>query len=110
MLQPHFAEEWLSAGRVAGLIGGIVALVPLRRVARAGRIYLALIFVLAGALFSKIFGAYSAVDELLRVFRWPYGQLASFATLTRYLHEVWPFMALAFLIALFFKVRRDPMP
>ena len=107
MLQPHFTEEWLSAGRVMGLLAGIVALVPLRRVARAGRIYLALIFVLAGALFSKIFGAYSAVDELLRAFRWPYGQLASFATLTRFLHEVWPFLALAFLIALFLRIRHQ---
>jgi VanZ family protein len=106
MLQPHFAEEWLSAGRVVGLIAGIAALVLLRRLARAGRIYLALIFVLAGTLFSKIFGAYSAVDELLRVFRWPYGQLASFATLTRFLHEVWPFMAIVFLIALFLRIRR----
>lgn len=37
MLQPHFAEEWLSVGRVAGLMAGVVALAPLRRVARAGR-------------------------------------------------------------------------
>lgn len=109
MLQPHFAEEWVSVGRVVGLMAGVVALPPLRRVARAGRIYLALIFVLAGALFSKIFGAYSAVDESLRLFRWPYGHLASFATLTRFLQEIWPFMALAFLIALFFRLRRDPV-
>ena len=36
-----------------------------------------------------------------RLFRWPYGQLATFATLTRYIHEVWPVLALAWLIALF---------
>ena len=54
---------------------------------------------LAGALFSKIFGAYSALDELLRLFRWPYGQLASFASLTRFLHEAWPVAAVVFLIA-----------
>jgi VanZ family protein len=107
MLQPHFAEDWLSMGRVIGLIAGIVLLIPMRRLPRAGRIYLGLVFVLAGALFSKIFGAYSAVDELLRLFRWPYGQLGSFATLTRFLHEAWPFMALAFLVALFLRVRRE---
>ena len=109
MLQPHFAEEWVSMGRVIGLLAGIGLLVPMRLLARPGRIYMALIFVLAGALFSKIFGAYSALDELLRLFRWPYGQLASFATLTRSLHELWPFMALAFLIALFFRERRAVM-
>jgi len=106
MLQPHFAEEWLSVGRLAGLTAGLLALVPLRRVPRAGRLYLALILTLAGGLFSKIFGAYSALDELLRLFRWPYGQLANFATLTRFLHELWPFLAVAFLVALFIRERR----
>ncbi|HEX7606533.1 MAG TPA: VanZ family protein [Usitatibacter sp.] len=110
MLQPHFAEEWLSVGRVLGLIAGIAMLVPSRRFGRALRIYLALMLVLAGALFSKIVGSYSPLDDFLRLFRWPYGQLASFATLTRFIHEAWPFMALVFLIALFLRVRREAMP
>ena len=107
MLQPYFAEEWLSVGRVLGLVAGVAMLVPTRRLSRAWRIYLALMLVLAGALFSKIVGSYSPLDDFLRLFRWPYGQLASFATLTRFLHEAWPFMALVFLIALFLRVRRD---
>jgi VanZ family protein len=110
MLQPHFAEGWLSTGRVAGLAVGLLAFVPLRRLPRPGRIYLAFVMILAGALFSKIFGAYSPVDELLRLFRWPHGQLANFATLTRFLHEAWPAAAVAFLIALFLRARREPMP
>ena len=109
MLQPHFAAEWVSVWRVIGLVAGIAMFVPMRLLRRPARIYLALVLVLAGALFAKIVGAYSAVDELLRLFRWPYGQLASFATLTRFLHETWPFLALAFLIALFFHVRRSKM-
>jgi VanZ family protein len=110
MLQPHFSEDWVSSARVLGIVGGILLFVPLRRLARPGRIYLGLVMILAGALFSKIFGAYSPLDEFLRLFRWPYGQLASFASLTRFLHEAWPFAAVAFLVALFLKVRRDPMP
>lgn len=106
LLQPHFAEEWLSAGRVAGLAGGLVLFIPLRRLPRLGRIYLALVTILAGALFSKIFGAYSPVEEFLRLFRWPHGQLGSFATLTRFIHELWPVAAIVFLIALFFRERR----
>lgn len=106
MLQPHFAEEWVSAGRIVGLVVGVALLVPTRRLARTMRIYMALILVLAGALFSKIVGAYSPLEEFLRVFRWPYGQLANFATLTRFLHELWPFIAVAYLIALFLHVRR----
>ena len=107
MLRPHFAEDWLSAGRIVGLVLGIGLLFPLRLLPRLARIYLALLFVLAGALFSKIFGAYNALDEWLKLFRAPYGQLASFATLTQFLHEAWPFLALVFLIALFFHGRRE---
>ncbi len=110
MLQPHFAEEWLSAGRIVGLVAGIFLLIPLRRLGRAVRIYLALLFVLAGALFSKIVGAYSALDVWLKLFRWPHGQLATFATLTQFLHEAWPFLALVFLIALFLHTRRHSAP
>lgn len=108
MLQPHFAEGWVSTGRVAGLLCGMLLFVPLRRMPRAGRIYLAFVMLLAGALFSKLVGSYSPVEEFLRLFRWPYGQLASFATLTRFLHEAWPIAAVGFLIALFLRVRRVP--
>jgi VanZ family protein len=108
ILQPHFSEDWLSMGRIAGLAGGIVAFVPLRRTETLARIYLALILVLAGALFSKIFGAYSGLEEFLRLFRWPHGQLATFATLTRFLHEIWPFAAVIFLVSRFVRVGRSP--
>ncbi|HEY2629353.1 MAG TPA: VanZ family protein [Usitatibacter sp.] len=107
MLQPHVAEEWLSAGRIVGLVAGVLLLVPTRRFGRTARNYLALLLVLAGALFSKIAGAYSPLDEFLRVFRWPYGQLANFATLTRFLHELWPIVALAYLIGLFLRSRQE---
>ena len=99
----------MSAGRVAGLAAGVALFVPLRRLARAARIYLGIVLVLAGALFSKIFGAYSALDQLLRLFSWPHGQLTTFATLTRYLHEIWPLAAIVFLVALFLRERRHPV-
>jgi VanZ family protein len=106
LLQPHFSEEWLGMERVAGLAGGLAAFVPLRRLSRSLRIYLGLVTILAGALLAKIFGAYSATEELVRLFRWPHGQLGSFATLTRFLHELWPAAAIVFLIGLFFRERR----
>ena len=107
LLKPHFSADWVSLGRLAGLAAGIAAFVPLRRLPRPGRLYLALLAILAGALFSKIFGVYSPREEFLRLFEWPHGQLGSFATLTRFLHELWPFAALVFLIALFLRERRD---
>jgi VanZ family protein len=106
MLKPHFSVEWMGGGRVLGLIAGLAAFFAVRRLARLARIYLAIVLMLAGALFSKIFGAYSAVEDFLRVFRWPHGQLAGFATLTRFLHELWPFAALVFLIGFFFHMRK----
>jgi VanZ family protein len=109
MLQPNFSADWVSTGRVLGLMGGMLAFIPLRRVGRTGRTYLALVLILAGALFAKIFGAYSPLEELLRLFRWPHGQLASFATLTRFLHELWPFAAVTFLASLFIRSRHVAM-
>ncbi|HUR56143.1 MAG TPA: hypothetical protein VM029_00430, partial [Opitutaceae bacterium] len=61
---------------------------------------------LAGMLFSKIFGSYNAIDEVLRFFNWPHGQLAGFATLTGLLHELWPLVAIVFLIGFFFHTRK----
>jgi len=107
MLQPHLSPDWGSTGRIAGLAAGILVFIPLRKLARLGRIYMAFVLTLAAALFSKVFGAYSAGDEFLRLFRWPYGQLGSFATLTRFIQELWPFAAVAFLVALFFHERRS---
>ena len=106
MLQPHFSDEWVTSGRFVGLALGVAALAPLRRLPRAGRAYVAILAILAGALISKIFGSYSSLVDLLHVFRWPYGQLANFTTLTRSVHELWPFAALTFLVAVFLRDRR----
>ncbi len=109
MLQPHLSADWVNTGRMLGLAGGIALLVPLRKIGRFGRIYLALVLILAGALFSKIFGAYTPMEEFLRLFRWPHGQLGSFASLTRFVHELWPLAAVIFLAALFVTTRRAPV-
>jgi VanZ family protein len=106
MLQPHFSDEWVTGGRFVGLAVGLALLAPLRRLPRAWRMYVATLAILAGALLSKIFGAYSPLVELLQLFRWPHGQLANFTTLTRFLHELWPLAALTFLVALFLRDRR----
>lgn len=108
-LRPQVAAAWMSEGRIAGLALGLLAFLPLRRMPRPGRIYLAIVLLLAGALLAKIFGAYSALGEFLRLFSWPFGQLGNFATLTRWIHEAWPFLALAWLVALFVWRRHEPL-
>ena len=107
LLQPHYRADWVDEARVAGLLLGMLAFIPLRTLARPGRVYLALVLILAGALFAKIFGAYSPVEELVRLFRWPHGQVGSFATLTRFLHELWPLAAVVFLSAIWVRERRS---
>ena len=106
MLQPHADAEWAGGGRVVGIAVGLGAFFALRRVARATRMYLAIVTILAAALFSKMFAPYSGIEDFLRVFRWPHGQLATFATLTRFLHELWPLGAVVYLVGLFLRSRR----
>jgi VanZ family protein len=106
MLKPNFSAEWVSTGRVIGLGAGMAAFFPMRKIGRLTRIYLGIVFVLAGALFAKIFGSYDPVAEVLRFFNWPHGQLAGFATLTAFLHELWPLAAVVFLIGYFFHTRK----
>jgi len=108
-LRPQVAAAWMSEGRIAGLALGLLAFLPLRRMPRPARIYLAIVLLLAGALLAKIFGAGSALGEFLRLFSWPFGQLGNFATLTRWIHEAWPFLALAWLVALFVWRRHEPI-
>jgi hypothetical protein len=110
MLQPHADTEWAGGSRIAGIVVGLVLFMALKRFGRTTRTYLAIVLILAGALFAKVFGAYSGLADFLRLFRWPHGQLASFATLTRFLHELWPLAAVAFLVALFLRARRSPGP
>jgi len=109
MLKPNLTAMWMSEGRVAGLAAGLVLFLPLRRLRRGARTYLAAVCLLAGALFAKIFGEYSELADFLRLFHWPHGQLASFATLTRWLHEAWPVLALGWLVARFVRRPREPI-
>ena len=106
MLKPNLSAEWVSVGRVIGLVAGLACFFPMRKLGKLTRIYLAIVFTTAGALFTKIFGSYNAIDEILRFFNWPHGQLGGFATLTSYIHELWPFAALVFLIGYFFHTRK----
>lgn len=107
MLKPTFSAEWVNEVRVIGLAAGLLLFIPLRVFSLRARTYLAILLVLAGTLFARVVGDYSPMDDLLRLFNWPHGQLATFASLTRYLHEAWPLMALGYLIASFVARRRE---
>jgi hypothetical protein len=105
LLHPHINADWMNEWRALGLVAGIGALAMLRRAPRSTRAYLGFVLILAGALIAKIFGAYSATEELVRLFKWPYMQVSGFASLTRFLHELWPVAAVVFLVGLFLRER-----
>jgi hypothetical protein len=48
MLKPHVSAEWMSGGRVLGLVAGLAGFFAMRRLARLARIYLAIVLMLAG--------------------------------------------------------------
>jgi VanZ family protein len=105
LLHPHINADWMNEWRALGLAAGIGALAMLRRAPRFTRAYVGFVLILAGALIAKIFGAYSATEELVRLFKWPYMQVSGFASLTRFLHELWPVAAVVFLVGLFLRER-----
>ena len=107
MLKPQLSADWVNEVRVIGLAAGLLLFIPLRVFSLRTRTYLAILLMLAGTLFARVVGDYSPMDDLLRLFNWPHGQLATFASLTRYLHEVWPLLALGYLIARFVARRRE---
>jgi len=106
MLKPQLSADWVNEVRVIGLAAGLLIFIALRELERGTRTYLAMLLVLAGALFARIVGDYSPMDDLVRLFRWPHGQLSTFTSLTRYLHEVWPLLVMAYLIASFVSAQR----
>lgn len=110
MLRPALSAEWVNEVRVIGLAAGLLLFIPLRVASRRARTYLAMLFVVAGTLFARVVGDYSPLEDLRRLFVWQHGQLGTFASLTRYLHESWPVLALVYLIASFVaQRRRDPV-
>jgi VanZ family protein len=106
-LKAHLNAEWMSETRTLGLAAGLAVFLPLRSMGTMARTWSAMALVLAGAVLVKVSGNYSPLDEVLKLFNRPYGQLANFASLTGWLHEVWPLAAVAWLAALFLRRAGD---
>ena len=108
MLRASASTEWLSPASVSGLLAGLIASVYLLRLQFRTRLFVATLLVFAGGLMSKLSSIYDPVEATLRLFNWQYGQLSNFNSLTRYLHEIWPLLALIFLAYCFISRRLDP--
>jgi glycopeptide antibiotics resistance protein len=101
MLKPPLLFDWLGYDTAAGMFIGLTLLALLLRFSHRVRIYLAAMVIFAGGLLAKIAAIYDSLPEIVRVFSWPYGQLLNFSILTRWLHELWPLLALVYLILAF---------
>ena len=91
----------LSPATVIGVTSGIFIYLLFARLQFRWRVFWAALFVFAGGVMAKLASVYTALDEALRLFNWPHGQLANFAGLTRWLNEIWPLAALVFLAVVF---------
>lgn len=101
MLKAPQLIDWMAPSRVIGLTSGLILAAYFSRLRYRWRAFCATLFVFAGGLMAKITSIYGAFDETLRLFSWPHGQLVNFASLTRWMHETWPLVAVVFLAWLF---------
>jgi hypothetical protein len=91
----------LSPATVVGVTSGLILQTFFSRLSYRWLAFWAALFVFAGGVMAKLASVYAALDQALRLFNWPHGQLANFASLTRWINEVWPIAALGFLAAVF---------
>ncbi len=91
----------LSPATVIGVTSGLCIYLLFSGTRFRWRAFWAALFVFAGGVMVKLASVYAALDQALRLFNWPYGQLANFAGLTRWLNEIWPLAALVFLAIVF---------
>ncbi len=107
MLKEPQIIDWMAPARVIGLTSGLILSACFMRLGFRWRAFWATLFVFAGGLMAKITSIYGAFDETLRMFYWPHGQLVNFASLTRWINEIWPLLAVIFLASLFV-TRHEP--
>lgn len=105
LLKAPLIAASLSPATVFGVSAGVIFFMLLSRLRYRWRAFWATLLVFAGGVMAKLASVYSALDETLRIFNWPYGQLANFTSLTRWLNEIWPLAAFIFLAIVFVRNR-----
>jgi VanZ family protein len=107
MLKAPLLGTWLGPTSVLGLLAGYVLALMLLGIGERSRLFLALLLVFAGGLMAKMAAIYEGSQAMLGVFDWPHGQIGAIASLTRWLSELWPFVAVVYLAWLYVTTRRN---
>jgi len=98
LLKPPMMLDWFGKDTFVGLVGGFVLLWATTRLSHRWRVYLAAMTILAGGLLAKIAAIYDTLSTIRSVFSWSHGQLLNFTSLTVALNELWPVVALVYLL------------
>lgn len=106
MLKAPQMASWLGPATVIGLTSGLILFAYFSRIEFRWRAFCATLFIFAGGMMTKITGIYGAFDESLRLLNWPHGHLSNFTGLTRWIHEIWPLLAILFAAWLFVRRQR----
>ncbi|NJR72246.1 MAG: VanZ family protein [Gammaproteobacteria bacterium] len=77
LLKAPLIAASLSPATVIGLTSGLLFFLFFSRIGYRWRAFWATLFVFAGGVMSKLTSVYSALDETLKLFNWPYGQLTN---------------------------------
>ena len=93
MLKAPQLVGWLAPATIIGLSAGLLLFTRFSRIGYRWRAFCATLFIFAGGLMAKMASVYGAFDETLRLLNWPHGHLINFASLTRWVHEIWPLLA-----------------
>lgn len=91
----------LSPATVFGVGGGLLTFMLFQSTSWRWRCFWGCLFLFAGGVMAKLVAAYPNFESVLKLFNWPYGQLANFTGLTRWMNEIWPLLALLLLASMF---------
>jgi VanZ like family len=106
LLKAPLLEGWLGPASILGLIAGYFLALLLLATRWRTRLLLALLLTFGGGLMARMSGIYDGFDSMLRLFAFPHPQLGTFASITRWLSELWPVLAFIYLAVLW--VRGSP--
>jgi len=107
MLKAPQMVGWMGPATIIGLSAGLLLFAYFSRIGHRWRAFCTTLFIFAGGLMAKMASVYGAFDETLRLLNWPHGQLINFASLTRWIHEIWPLLAFLLVAWIFIKHRES---